>query len=253
LPAFYLPLLVMLAGLVLRGVAFEFRHKAEWARWIWDWSFAGGSFAATFIQGVTVGALVEGLPIENGQYTGGDFGWFSPFAALCGVALCLGYALLGACWLVKKCETEVRDIAWRQIPYLAVGVLTSLVIVFIFALAENLPLMHRWIERPYLFVFPAIGVAAAVVLADSVRRRRDAWPFYMVALVFASAFGTLAISFWPYMIPGAITIDEAAAPHSSLAFMFWGEGLFVFPLMLIYTVVSYRVFRGKVRTVASHY
>jgi cytochrome bd ubiquinol oxidase subunit II len=253
LPAFYLPLLVMLAGLILRGVAFEFRHKAEWARRVWDWSFAGGSFAATFIQGVTVGALVEGLPIENGLYTGGDFGWFSPFAALCGVALCLGYALLGACWLVKKCETEVRDIAWRQIPFLAVGVLTSLVIVFIFALAENLPLVHRWIERPYLFVFPAIGAAAAVVLADSVRRRRDAWPFYMVALIFASAFGTLAISFWPYMIPGAITIDEAAAPHSSLAFMFWGAGLFVFPLMLIYTVVSYRVFRGKVRTTVSHY
>ena len=253
LPAFYLPLLVMLAGLILRGVAFEFRHKAEWARRVWDWSFAGGSFAATFIQGVTVGALVEGLPIENGQYTGGDFGWFSPFAALCGVALCLGYALLGACWLVKKCETEVRDIAWRQIPFLAVGVLTSLVIVFIFALAENLPLVHRWIERPYLFVFPAIGAAAAVVLADSVRRRRDAWPFYMVALIFASAFGTLAISFWPYMIPGAITIDEAAAPHSSLTFMFWGAGLFVFPLMLIYTVVSYRVFRGKVRTTVSHY
>jgi cytochrome bd ubiquinol oxidase subunit II len=253
LPAFYLPLLVMLAGLILRGVAFEFRHKAEWARRVWDWSFAGGSFAATFIQGVTVGALVEGLPIENGQYTGGDFGWVSPFAALCGVALCLGYALLGACWLVKKCAPEVRDIAWRQIPFLAVGVLTSLVIVFIFALAENLPLVHRWIERPYLFVFPAIGAAAAVVLADSVRRRRDAWPFYMVALIFASAFGTLAISFWPYMIPGAITIDEAAAPHSSLAFMFWGAGLFVFPLMLIYTVVSYRVFRGKVRTTVSHY
>jgi cytochrome d ubiquinol oxidase subunit II len=252
LPAFYLPLLVMLAGLILRGVAFEFRHKAEWARRVWDWSFAGGSFAATFIQGVTVGALVEGLPIENGLYTGGDFGWFSPFAALCGVALCLGYALLGACWLVKKCETEVRDIAWRQIPFLAVGVLTSLVIVFIFALAENLPLVHRWIERPYLFVFPAIGAAAAVVLADSVRRRRDAWPFYMVALIFASAFGTLAISFWPYMIPGAITIDEAAAPHSSLAFMFWGAGLFVFPLMLIYTVISYHVFRGKVRTTANY-
>jgi cytochrome d ubiquinol oxidase subunit II len=253
LSAFYLPLLVMLAGLILRGVAFEFRHKAERARWIWDWSFAGGSFAATFIQGMTVGALVEGLPIENGQYVGGDFGWFSPFAALCGIGLCVGYALLGASWLVNKCEADVRDTAWRQIPYLALGVLAFLVIVFIFALAEDLPLVHRWLERPYLFVFPAIGAAAAVVLAASVRRRRDGWPFYMVALTFASAFGTLAISFWPYMIPGAITIDEAAAPHSSLAFMFWGEGLFIFPLMLLYTVISYRVFRGKVGTTVGHY
>jgi cytochrome d ubiquinol oxidase subunit II len=253
LSAFYLPLLVMLAGLILRGVAFEFRSKAERARWLWDWSFAGGSFAATFIQGMTVGALVEGLPIKDGHYAGGDFGWFSPFAALCGVGLCLGYALLGACWLVKKCEGEIRDAAWRQIPYLAVGVLVFLAVVFVYALAENLQLMNRWIERPYLLVFPAIAGAASFMLAASVRRRLDAWPFYMVALIFMSAFGTLAVSFWPYMIPFVVTVDEAAAPHSSLAFMFWGEGLFVFPLMLIYTAISYSVFRGKVRPAADHY
>jgi cytochrome bd ubiquinol oxidase subunit II len=253
LPAFYLPLLVMLAGLILRGVAFEFRHKAERLRWIWDWSFAGGSFAASFIQGMTVGALVEGLPIANGQYTGGDFGWFSPFAALCGVGLCLGYALLGACWLVKKCEAEVRDAAWRQIPRLVTAVLIFLVMVFIYALAENLQLMHRWLERPYLFIFPAIAAAAAVGLIAGIRRRRDDRPFTMVILIFMSAFGTLAISFWPYMIPFVLTIDEAAAPHASLSFMFWGAGLFVFPLMLIYTVISYRVFRGKVGTTTSHY
>ena len=141
LPAFYLPLLVMLAGLILRGVAFEFRNKTERMRWVWDASFAGGSFAAAFIQGMTVGALVEGLPIENGQYTGGDFDWFSPFAVLCGIGLCLGYAHLGACWLVKKCEGEIRDAAWRQVPRLAAGVLVFLAIVFIYALAEHLQLM----------------------------------------------------------------------------------------------------------------
>ena len=251
--AFYLPLLVMLAGLILRGVAFEFRNKTERARWIWDWSFAGGSFAATFIQGMTVGALVEGLPIKNGQYAGGDFGWFTPFAVLCGIGLCLGYTLLGACWLVKKSEGEIREAAYRQIPYLAVGVLVFLVLVFIYALAENLQIIGRWLERPYLFLFPAISVAAALVLVDSVRRRHDGRPFYMVALIFVSAFGTLAISFWPYMIPFVITVNEAAAPHSSLAFMFWGAGLFVFPLMLIYTAVTYYVFRGKVRPAAQHY
>jgi cytochrome d ubiquinol oxidase subunit II len=105
--------------------------------------------------------------------------------------------------------------------------------------------MHRWIERPYLFIFPAIGAVAAIVLAVDILRRNDRWPFNMVALIFVSAFGTLALSFWPYMIPFAITVDEAAAPHSSLAFMFWGEGIFVFPLMLIYTFVNYWVFRGK--------
>jgi cytochrome bd ubiquinol oxidase subunit II len=251
--AFYLPLLVMLAGLILRGVAFEFRYKAERMRRVWDAGFAGGSLVAAFIQGVTVGALVEGLPISDGRYVGGEFGWLSPFALICGAGLCLGYALLGACWLVRKCEAEVRDAAWRLIPYLSIGLLVFLVVVFAYALAENLQVIGRWLERPYLFVFPVIGAVAAVVLAVSIRNRRDGAPFPMVATIFAAAFGTLAISFWPYMIPFSITIDDAAAPHASLAFMFWGEGLFVFPLMLIYAAVSYRVFRGKVRPTAGHY
>ena len=242
----------MLAGLILRGVAFEFRNKTK-RRWIWDWSFAGGSLVATFIQGMTIGALVQGLPMVNGQYSGGDFGWLSPFAALCGAALCLGYALLGAGWLVRKCDAEIRDIAYRQIPYLAVGVLLLLVVVFFYALAEHLQIMNRWLERPYLFVFPVIGALAAATLAVSARRRWDALPFSMVAIIFAAAFGTLAISFWPYMIPYRITIAEAAAPHSSLAFMFWGAGIFIFPLTLLYTVISYSVFRGKVGIAPSQY
>jgi len=253
LSAFYLPLLLMLAGLILRGVAFEFRYKTQRFRWIWDVSFAGGSFAAAFIQGLTVGALVEGLPIRNGLYSGGEFGWLSPFAVLCGIGLCLGYALLGASWLVRKCEGAVREFAYRLIPYLSIGLLGFLVVVFIVALAEHLQVITRWLDRPYLFVFPAIGAVATVVLAYSVRRRRDGAPFYMVALIFAAAFGTLAISFWPYMIPFSITVDEAAAPHSSLAFMFWGEGLFVFPLMLVYTVINYSVFHGKADSSSHHY
>jgi cytochrome bd ubiquinol oxidase subunit II len=251
--AFYLPVLVMVAGLILRGVAFEFRNKTERLRWIWDLSFAGGSFVAAFIQGLMVGALVEGLPISNGQYAGGEFGWLSPFALLCGVGLLLGYTLLGACWLVRKCEDEVRDAAYRLIPALSIGLLVFLIVVFAYALVDHFRIMSRWLERPYLFVFPAIGIVAAIVLAASVRQRRDGPPYYMVVLIFAAAFGTLAISFWPYMIPFTITIDDAAAPHSSLAFMFWGEGLFVFPLMLVYTAVSYIVFRGKVGPAMEHY
>jgi cytochrome d ubiquinol oxidase subunit II len=251
--AFYLPLLVMLAGLILRGVAFEFRARAERMRWIWDISFAGGSLLAAFIQGLTIGALVEGLAVSDGQYAGGEFGWLSPFAVLCGIGLCLAYALLGACWLIRKCETNVRDAAYRLVPYLAIGLLVFLLVVFAYALAENLRVMSRWLERPYLFVFPAIGIVAAIMLAVSVRHRQDEMPFYMVMLIFTVAFGTLAISFWPYMIPFSITIAEAAAPRSSLAFMFWGEGLFVLPLMLVYTAISYSVFKGKVGSNTPYY
>ena len=251
--AFYLPLLLMLAGLILRGVAFEYRHKAEHMRWMWDAGFAGGSLVATFIQGLMVGALVEGLPIANGQYTGGMFGWLSPFAVLCGIGLCFGYSLLGACWLVSKCEGDVRDAAYRQIPYLATGLLIFLLVVFAFALFEDLTVMRRWIDRPYLLVFPVIGIIATPLAANSVRRRHDHVPFFMVMLIFVAAFATLAFSFWPYMIPFSITIEEAAAPHSSLAFLFWFAGIIVFPLMLIYTAVTLTVFRGKVTASADHY
>jgi cytochrome d ubiquinol oxidase subunit II len=247
LSAFYLPLLLMLAGLILRGVAFEFRHRTERWRWLWDASFAGGSLVATFMQGITVGALVEGLPISNGRYIGGDFGWLSGFALLCGIGLCIGYSLLGASWLVRKCGGEVHDLAYRLIPRLSLALLVFLIAVFVIALAEHLRVMERWFERPYLLVFPAIGALAARLLVAGVRRRIDGAPFRMVAIIFIAAFGTLAISFWPYMIPFSITLDEAAAPPASLSFMFWGAGLFVFPLTLLYTAVNYSVFRGKVR------
>src|SRR5271156_1458137 len=173
LSAFYLPLMLMLAGLILRGVAFEFRHRTERWRWLWDASFAGGSLVATFVQGVTVGALVEGLPIANGRYAGGDLGWLSPFSLLCGVGLCIGYALLGACWLVRKCHGDVRDSAYRLIPVLSLALLLFLIAVFSFALVEDFRVMSRWLERPYLFVFPAIGIGAAIFLAASLQRRSD--------------------------------------------------------------------------------
>jgi cytochrome d ubiquinol oxidase subunit II len=251
--AFYLPVLLMLAGLILRGVAFEFRRKTEQMRWIWDAGFAGGSLVAAFMQGLMVGALVEGLPLADGRYIGGELGWLSPFAVLCGIGLCVGYALLGACWLVRKCEGDVRDAAYRLISYLSLGLLVFLVVVFAYALIENLAVMKQWLQRPFLFVFPVIGALATIVLAASVRRRHDGLPFIMVALIFTAAFATLAISFWPYMIPFTITVAKAAAPHSTLAFMFWGAGLFVFPLMLLYTAISLSVFRGKIRTTTDEY
>ena len=253
LSAFYLPLLLMLAGLILRGVSFEYRTRTQRMRWIWDVCFAGGSLVAAFMQGLTVGALVRGLPMADGHYVGGEFGWLSPFAVLCGVGLVLGYTLLGACWLIRKCDGDIRDVAYRLAPRLSLGLLGFLVVVFVYALIDHLRIMDHWLERPYLVVFPVIGAAAFAWLATGLRERRDGTLFYAVAALFFAAFGTLAASFWPYMVPFAITFRDAAAPHSSLAFMFWGEGVFVLPLMLAYTAISYRVFRGRVSAAAHHY
>jgi len=253
LSAFYLPLVVMLTGLILRGVSFEFRKNSIRSRRLWDFCFILGSLVAAFIQGMTVGALVKGLPIVDGSYVGGVFGWFSPFALLCGIGLCLGYALLGAGWLAYKTRGDVQVLAFRLLPQLLAGVLAFLVAAFTAALFLHLRVMDRWLEQPILFVFPLIGALACWVMVGAIWRRREFAPFLCGVTIFAAAFGTLAVSFYPYMIPFSITIAEAAAPRSSQTFLFWGAGLVVLPVTLAYTLVVYFLFRGKVAEDDSSY
>jgi cytochrome d ubiquinol oxidase subunit II len=249
LSAFYLPICLMLAALILRGVAFEFRQKAgERTRLVWDLGFAGGSLVAAFVQGAAVGALVRGLPVAaDGRFAGsGALVWVSPFSLLCGLGLCLGDALLGASWLVLKSDGPVRDRSYRAIPWLLCAVLVFLAFAFTAALQMDLPVMTRWIERPWLVIFPAVGVLAVMVIAAGLRQRRDSWPFMGAVMIFLAAFATLAASFLPYIVPFSLTINEAAAPTRSLAFIFWGAGIVVLPLTLLYTVMVYTVFKGKV-------
>ncbi len=245
LSAFYLPMIALLAALILRGVAFEFRYKATKMRWFWDLGFGGGSLAATFIQGMTVGALVEGVPLHAGVYTGTLLGWFNSFSCFCGIGLCFGYTLLGTAWLAGKTEGRIRDRAYQLMGIVLSGVFAFLVIIFIWSLLVHLPIMQRWTQRPYLAIFPAIGAAAALRLRAAIAKRRDSVLFAMSAVIFLAAFGTLAVSFWPFMIPFTVTIQQAAAPSASLSFMFWGAGIFVLPLTLFYTAAVYRIFRGK--------
>jgi cytochrome d ubiquinol oxidase subunit II len=203
LSAFYLPIIMMLGALILRGVAFEFRNKTSRLRWVWDYAFTGGSIVATFMQGVMVGQLAQGLPLTDAVYTGSPLYWLNPF---------------------------------------------------VYALATHVPIMNRWLERPWLAVFPLIGACAVISLLlhlrDLMFHRRlqtpDRQPFIMVTLLFLSAFATLAASFWPYMVPFSLTIAQAASPHASQAFMFWGAGIVFLPLTLFYAVFSYRVFGGKI-------
>lgn len=248
LSAFYLPLVVMLAALILRGVSFEFREKSLHRKWLWDWSFILGSAVAAFIQGAAVGALVTGLPITDGRYVGGAFGWCSPFALLCGLGLCLGYAMLGAGWLTRKMAGDIQVLAFRLLPWLLAAVMVFLLVAFAYALKLELRMMQRWLDRPLLLIFPLIGAAAAWELESSARRRRELVPFLWGLVIFATAFATLAVSFYPYMVPYSITIAEAAAPRSSQEFLFWGAGLIVLPITVVYTLVVYFIFRGKTET-----
>ena len=256
LSAFYLPICLMLAALILRGVAFEFRQKAgARTRLVWDIGFVGGSVVAAFVQGVAVGALVRGLPVgSDGRFGGsGALDWMSPFALLCGVGLCLGDALLGASWLVLKSDGSPRERSYRAIPWLLAGVLVFVCFAFIAALRMDLPVMHRWIERPWLAVFPLIGLLAVIAIVSGIRRQRDAWPFAGAVVIFLAAFATLAASFLPYIVPFSLTLNEAAASTSSLTFIFWGAGIVVLPLTLIYTITVYIVFKGKVSPSAEYH
>lgn len=253
LGAFYIPVSVMLAGLIFRGVSFEFRVHAQRSKPLWNFGLIAGSFVAAFMQGAMVGALAQGLPVADGRFVGTDMSWLSPFSVVSGIALCVGYMLLGAGWLARKCEGQTRDAAFRAIPRLLVVVLALLVVLFVHALASNLAVMSRWMTRPVLFLVPVLGLMAVVAVWHAAAQGRDKLAFTGGAALFVVAYGMFAISFWPYIVPFSITIDQAAAPMSSLSFMFWGAGLFVFPLMLIYTVCSYTVFRGKVEPSAEHY
>jgi cytochrome bd ubiquinol oxidase subunit II len=244
LSAFYIPVLLLLAGLIFRGVAFEFRHRGH-AQGLWDRGFYFGSAVATFVQGAAVGAMIRGIPVANGQYAGGSLDWVAPLPVVCGIGLMLGYALLGAGWLVRKSEGELRDWAWRRIPWLAAMALAVLCIAFIAALGERERIAGALVSRRWGLIFPFIGLLAMVGIFASVRRRRDGWPFALTVLFFFAAFLTLAVLFWPYMIPYSITIANAAAPQASLSFLFWGAGLFVLPVIALYTVGIYWVFRGK--------
>jgi cytochrome bd ubiquinol oxidase subunit II len=245
LSAFYIPVLLLLLGLIFRGVAFEFRYQDR-ARKLWDRGFFLGSAVVAFVQGAAVGAMIRGIPVANGQYTGTSFDWLAPLPVVCGIGLMLGYSLLGAGWLVLKSEGELREWARRRIPWLATAVLIVLAVAFDAALVDREHIAGALISRRWGLIFPAIGLLAMIGVLVSVRYGRDGSPFAMTLVFFVAAFLTLAVMFWPYLIPYSTTIAKAAAPEASLSFLFWGA-LFALPAIAAYTIGVYWLFRGKLR------
>lgn len=245
LGAFYMPVLLLLFGLIFRGIAFEFRHRSERMRWLWDRGFFLGSAVAAFVQGAAIGAMMKGIPVANNQYAGGAFDWVAPFPVLTGIGLVLGYTLLGAGWLVLKSEGDLRDWAFARIPWLAGAVLVVLAIAVSLTLDHSVVAKSHWGDRRWGVAFPAIGVLALLGILAGARKKHDVLPFAMTALFFLCAFLTLGVMFWPYMIPYTVTVAKAAAPEASLAFLFYGA-VIVLPVIAAYTVHVYWVFRGKV-------
>lgn len=247
LSAFYLPIALMLSGLIFRGVSFEFRDRARSMRNFWGWGFSIGSLVAAFVQGAAIGRLSQGLPVIEEQYVnlGGPFDWLTPFSVLCGMGLVFGYCLLGAGWLVLKKNGPLQEWAYqRLIFFLIVSVLVLALAVGI-TLSANHNVADRWVNHPSLYIFPVIAAAACIGLITGMRRKIDWMPYAMSVLFFASAFLALVFSFWPHMIPLSVTVYNAAAPESTLKFLFYGAGIVVFPVILVYTGTVYWVLRGK--------
>ena len=247
LGAFYLPVLLLLFGLIFRGVAFEFRLHSVRLRRFWDHGFFIGSAVVAFVQGAAVGAMMRGIPVADGQYAGSAFDWLAPFPVLTGIGLVLGYALLGAGWLALKTEGALREMALLRIPPIAGAMLAVLALAFGLTLDHSTLVKGHLGERPWGLVFPVVGVAALLAVLLFTRRRHDVMPFAMTVLFFVCAFLTLGVMYWPYMVPYSITVASAATTEASLSFLFWGAGLFVLPVIAVYTIGVYWIFRGKTR------
>ena len=251
LSAFYLPLTFMLLGLIFRGVAFEFRFKASELRqhW-WDKAFIGGSFVATFFQGVVLGGFIDGIKVVDRSFAGGPLDWLTPFGVFTGCALVAGYALLGATWLVMK-TTGPLQVRMRQVARpLTLVLLAVVLIISIWTPLAHRAIAARWFVFPNLLIFapvPVLVVLTSISLYRSLghTRQAEAGPFGLTLFLVFLAYSGLGISVWPNVIPPAVSIWDAAAPAQSQGFALVGA-LLIVPLILAYTAWSYYVFRGKV-------
>jgi cytochrome bd ubiquinol oxidase subunit II len=254
LPALYAPMIAMLLGLVFRGVAFEFRWRDPSHRARWDAGFCIGSIVATFAQGVTLGALLQGIKISGRAYAGGYWDWITPFSVLTGASLVIGYALLGACWLIWKTSGTVHGVACRFAKVLTLGLLGAIGAVSIYTPFLNTKYYDTWFTWPglcALAAMPVIVAALGLALYKHIGRRRDFLPFVLTLALFGLSLLGLAISMWPDIIPSRLSIWDAAAPKSSQIFMLVGACVLM-PLILAYTAWAYWVFRGKVAEEGYH-
>ncbi|MCP2222641.1 MULTISPECIES: cytochrome d ubiquinol oxidase subunit II [Bradyrhizobium] len=254
LPATYPLMVAMLLGLVFRGVAFEFRWRDPGHRPLWDIAFWLGSLVAAFAQGVTLGAILQGIHVVNDAYAGGWLDWLSPFSILTGVAVVIGYALLGATWLIWKTEGTSQRHARRAAFWLGAGTLLALGAVSAVTPFLDYDYWRRWFAMPGVLLtaqVPLLVLISAVTFFWSLKREFERLPFLMGLALFLLSFIGLGISIYPYAVPRAITIWDAAAPVESQLFMLVGACVII-PLILAYTGWAYWVFRGKAGIVGYH-
>lgn len=252
--AVYPPVIAMVLALVFRGVAFEARWRDPSHRAWWDAAFHGGSTVAALSQGIILGALVQGVTVEGREYAGGWWDWLTPFTLLTGASVVVGYALLGATWLILKTDGETQARARRFAPWLLGGLLLGIVLVSMATIGLDFDYHHRWTDYPTVLWTAQVPLLTAIIAYAfwrALRRGRELAPFLLGLGLFALTFTGLCISMFPYVVPRTITVYDAASPDSSLLFMLVGAVVLI-PIILAYTTWSYWVFRGKVRDEGYH-
>ncbi|EIN00486.1 cytochrome d ubiquinol oxidase subunit II [Paraburkholderia hospita] len=255
LPAIYVPLLVMVLCLILRGVAFEIRSKARRTRRLWDLAFIGGSTGATLCQGIVLGTWLFGIPIADGQFAGHAFDWFNPLSLFTGLALLVTYALLGCCWMIAKTDGDLQRRLYRIVlPLTALQVLTIVAVTLWTPLLAHM-FATRWSDSSaltWLVPVPLLVVVCTWAMHDAVHARHNIAPFLLALGFVLLGYVGLLVSIWPYAILPGVTIWQAAAPRSSQTFTLVGA-LIIVPVILGYTILNYRLFRGTTNHEELHY
>jgi cytochrome d ubiquinol oxidase subunit II len=255
MPAFYPLIIAMLLALVFRGVAFEFRFRADKSAFLWDWSFFLGSLVAALAQGIMLGALVQGVKVAGRAYAGGWLDWLTPFSILTGIALVCAYALLGATWLVYKTESVTQMRALELARVLAPLMLATIAAVSLWTPFLNDDYWRIWFGFPKNLLLAPLPIASAIVgmlLMQKLAEENDVAPFLATLALFVLCYVGIGVSFYPYIVPRSVTIEAAAAPETSLKFLLAGAAALI-PIILAYVGYAYYVFRGKVEPGAGYH
>jgi cytochrome bd ubiquinol oxidase subunit II len=248
MPALYIPVILMLIGLIFRGVAFEFRFKATGRyRRLWDYSFHFGSLGATFMQGLVLGGFVQGVKVQGRSFAGGAFDWLNAYSVMVGMALVFGYALLGATWLIMKTDGITQDWARKCAGYVLVYVGIFLGIVSISMPIMNADVRALWFSLPnffYLLPIPLSSLVMLVMIWQGLHKGKEHLPFFMSICVFLTGYMGLGISLWPWLVPFNVSFRQAAAVPESQSLLLVGT-IVMLPLILGYVGYCYYLFRGK--------
>lgn len=247
LPALYIGVFLLLAGLIFRGVAFEFRFKASNTRYLWDRAFNIGSILAAFAQGAVVGSYIQGFETDGFTYVGGPLDWLTPFTVMTGLGVIAGYALLGATWTILKTEGETQAWAHGVAPRLLLIVMMFFLLVSAWTPLTQPQVFERWLAGAHiLWIFPAATLLTAAWIISSLGNRRELAPFVGSMILFVLFYIGLLISKWPLAVPPDHTFWDAASDPGSQLFLLIGI-LLLIPVIMGYTAWIYWVFRGKVQ------